>query len=359
MPDSPTVPDPTHPDPTHPDLTHPAPTPVPETDLLDAYSRAVVGAAERVSPSVLNLEVTLRRRGRGARAGRAIEPPPSPPGNPDLRGSGSGFIFTPDGFVLTNSHVVSGAERIEATLPDGARFGAELVGDDPDTDLAVVRLNAAGYRLEAAPLGESSSLRVGQLVVAIGNPYGFEYTVTAGVVSALGRSLRARSGRLIDSVLQTDAALNPGNSGGPLVNANGQVIGVNTAVIRGAQGICFAIAIDTAKFVAARLLRDGRVRRSFLGVGGQTIPIRRQVVRFHGLTAESGVLVISVEPGGPAEQAGLSERDVIIGYGDRPVAGIDDLHRMLTEDQVGVPSQLVVIRRTRKLSLPITPREAA
>jgi S1-C subfamily serine protease len=280
------------------------------------------------------------------------------PGPDEVRGSGSGFIFTPDGFVLTNSHVVSGATRIEATLPDGRRFGASMVGNDPDSDLAVVRLNTSDPGLVAAPLGESKNIRVGQLVVAIGNPYGFEYTVTSGVVSALGRSLRANSGRVIDNVLQTDAALNPGNSGGPLVDSRGRVIGVNTAIIRGAQGICFAIAIDTAKFVAARLIRDGRVKRSVLGVGGQNMPIRRQVVRFHDLVVESGVLVVSVEPESPADTAGVRERDVIVGFGDRPVASIDDLHRSLTDDLVGATIPLTVIRRAEKLTIPVVPAES-
>ncbi len=332
-----------------------------DTELLDAYSHAVIRAAESVSEAVVNLEVTHRsvpplrgsRRGRGPGQG-----PGTGPGPEEARGSGSGFIFTPDGFVLTNSHVVSRATRIEATLPDGRRFGASLVGDDPDSDLAVVRLNTSDPGLVAAPLGESKHTRVGQLVVAIGNPYGFQYTVTVGVVSALGRSLRATSGRIIDNVLQTDAALNPGNSGGPLVDSRGRVVGVNTAIIRGAQGICFAIAIDTAKFVASRLIRDGRVKRSILGVGGQNMPIRRQVVRFHDLPVESGVLVVAIEPGSPAEQAGLRERDVIVALGDRPVAHIDDLHRTLTDDLVGTSIPLTIIRRAEMLTLPVVPAES-
>ncbi|MGH7725518.1 MAG: S1C family serine protease [Candidatus Eiseniibacteriota bacterium] len=327
--------------------------PTPDDALLDAYSEAVIQAADAVSGAVVNLEVTQRADTgrRGPRRGRV-------PGPDEVRGSGSGFIFTPDGFVLTNSHVVSGATRIEATLPDGRRFGASMVGNDPDSDLAVVRLNTSDPGLVAAPLGESKSIRVGQLVVAIGNPYGFEYTVTSGVVSALGRSLRANSGRIIDNVLQTDAALNPGNSGGPLVDSRGRVIGVNTAIIRGAQGICFAIAIDTAKFVASRLIRDGRVKRSVLGVGGQNMPIRRQVVRFHDLAVESGVLVVSVEPESPADTAGVRERDVIVGFGDRPVASIDDLHRNLTDDLVGATIPLTVIRRAEKLAIPVVPAES-
>ena len=328
------------------------PIEIDETPLFDAYSLAVTTAARIVSPAVVNIEVSApgpqRRRGR-----RATPDLPSE----ETRGAGSGFIFTPDGFALTNSHVVSGASRIVATLSDGRSFGAELVGDDPDTDLAVVRINTSEPHLPYAGLGASGELLVGQLVIAIGNPYGFQYTVTAGVVSALGRSLRASSGRIIDNVLQTDAALNPGNSGGPLVDARGNVVGVNTAIIRGAQGICFAIAIDTVKFVATRLMTHGRVKRSYLGVGGQHMPIRRQVVRFHDLSAESGVLVVSVEPGSPAEVAGVRERDVIVGLGGRPIAGIDDLHRTLTDARVGVATPLTVIRRTEKLELEVVPAE--
>jgi S1-C subfamily serine protease len=318
-----------------------------DTQLFDAYSQAVTTAAQQVSPAVINIEVLgpapAGRRGRQ--------------GGDEIRGAGSGFIFTPDGFALTNSHVVHGAKRIVATLSDGRSFGAELVGDDPDTDLAVIRINTSEPHLPFAGLGASKALQVGQLVIAIGNPYGFQYTVTAGVVSALGRSLRASSGRIIDNVLQTDAALNPGNSGGPLVDSRGNVVGVNTAIIRGAQGICFAIAIDTVKFVATRLMKDGRVKRSYLGVGGQHMPIRRQVVRFHDLAAESGVLVVSIEPGSPAEKAGVHERDVIVALGERTIAGIDDLHRSLTSELVGVETPLTVIRRAEKLLLPVAPAE--
>ena len=331
-----------------------------ESELFDAYSQAVTTAARRVSPAVVNIEVTHplpegHRVPRGGRRGRSAPGPNDGPS--EAHGAGSGFIFTPDGFALTNSHVVSGASRITATLSDGRSFGAELVGDDPDTDLAVVRINTSEPHLPFAGLGESRALQVGQLVIAIGNPYGYQYTVTAGVVSALGRSLRASSGRVIDNVLQTDAALNPGNSGGPLVDAQGNVVGVNTAIIRGAQGICFAIAIDTVKFVATRLMAHGRVKRSYLGVGGQNMPIRRQVVRFHDLADESGVLVVSVEPGSPAEAAGVRERDVIVGLGKRRVASIDDLHRTLTDELVGTETTLTLIRRTEKLSLAVSPAE--
>jgi len=321
--------------------------PLSDDELLDAYSRAVITAAERVSASVLNLEVH-----QAFESGRAAEPRYPQ----QARGHGSGFIFTPDGFILTNSHVVHKASKIEVTLTDGRRFQADLVGDDPETDLAVVRIEAAN--LLPAALGDSQKLRVGQLVIAIGNPYGFQCTVTAGVVSALGRSLRSRSGRLISHVIQTDAALNPGNSGGPLVTSQGQVVGVNTAVILPAQGICFAIAINTAKFVAARLIRDGKIRRSFIGVAGQDVPLQRRVVRLNGLGVESGVLVVSVEAQSPAEKAGLLEGDVIVGYDGLAVAGIDTLHQLLTEEKVGVKALVTVLRRGEKKILPIVPQES-
>jgi len=315
--------------------------------ILDAYSRAVIRAAEEVSPSVVNIEVRHRRRGRKAMDPRFPQ---------EARGNGSGFIFTPDGFVLTNSHVVHGATSIEVTLPDGRRFEADLIGGDPHTDLAVLRIDAP--KVVPAALGDSQSIRVGQLVVAIGNPYGFQATVTAGVVSALGRSLRSRSGRLIDNVIQTDAALNPGNSGGPLVTSGGEVIGVNTAVILPAQGICFAIGINTAKFVAGRLIRDGKVMRSYIGVGGQNVPLQRRVVRFHGLPAESGILVVSIEKNSPARRAGLQEGDVIVAYDGNEVVGIDDLHKLLTEERVGVSSALTIIRGHEKRVLSVVTEES-
>ena len=305
-------------------------------DLLDAYSQAVVRASERVSPAVANVEVRQRQGSRG---------------------TGSGFLFTPDGLILTNSHVVHHAVHLDVTLTDGRRMQADLVGEDPDTDLAVLRIAAPG--LAPARLGDSRSLRVGQVVIAIGNPYGFQYSVTAGVVSALGRSLRARTGRLIDDVIQTDAALNPGNSGGPLVTAQGLVVGVNTAVILPAQGLCFAIPINTAKLVAGRLIKDGKIRRGYLGMGGQNIPIPRRLVRAYHLPVETGILVVSIEDGSPAKRAGLAEGDVIVRYGEQPVAGIDDLHRLLIDEEGGVRSVLTVLRGAEIVSLDIIPGESS
>jgi len=315
-----------------------------EAALLDAYSRAVTAAVEKVSPSVVNVEVHQA-------SGRARS------GEPRVRrGGGSGFVFTPDGLILTNSHVVHNATRIEITLADGRRVPAHTIGDDPATDLAVIRIDATG--LQAVELGDSQQLRAGQMAIAIGNPYGFQSTVTAGVISALGRSLRSYSGRLIEDVIQTDAALNPGNSGGPLVNSQGQVIGVNTATILPAQGICFAIGINTAKFVASRLLRDGRIRRSYIGISAQTVPIHRRVIRFYNLPKETGVVVAGIEPDSPARKAGIREGDVIVALDGKPVAGVDDLHRLLTDAQVGARCQLTVIRHTEQLSLSIVPEEA-
>jgi len=322
------------------------PHPEPEEDLMDAYSRAVINAAERVSPSVVYIQVRQRIRGRGN--SRRVPQ--------EAQGGGSGFIFTPDGFVLTNSHVVHGATTIEVALPDGHKYEAELIGDDPDTDLAVIRINAAN--LVPAHLGDAQKIRVGQLVVAIGNPYGFQYTVTAGVISALGRSLRAQSGRLMDDVIQTDAALNPGNSGGPLVNSRGEVIGVNTAMILPAQGICFATSIDTAKFVASRLIRDGKVSRSYIGLAGQNVPLPRRIVRYYNLPVASGIMVISYDGNSPAKKAGVREGDIIVGFDDHSIAGIDDLHKLLTEDRIGHKSTLVVMRGTEQLSLEVVPEES-
>jgi S1-C subfamily serine protease len=311
-------------------------------DLLDAYSQAVTGAAERVGPAVVKVDVRHRvqRRGRSR----------------DVPGHGSGFVFTPDGFILTNSHVVHDATRVEASFHDGHPLRAEVVGDDPDTDLAVLRVEP-GARAVAA-LGDSGGLRVGQLVVAIGNPLGFESTVTAGVVSALGRSFRSVTGRLIDDVIQTDAALNPGNSGGPLVDSRGLVIGVNTAVILPAQGICFAVGINTAKFVAGQLMRHGRIRRGRIGVAGQNVPLLRLAQRAHGLESRSGVLVTGVEPEGAAQRAGVRSGDIIVGFDGQPVTGIDDLHRLLVTERIGSRTTIEVLRDAEKLQLPIVPEES-
>jgi S1-C subfamily serine protease len=315
-----------------------------DESLIDSYSRAVTGAVERVSPSVVNIEVQQT-------AGRTRSGEPR-----ERRGGGSGFIFTPDGLILTNSHVVHDARRIDVAVADGRRMPASAIGDDPASDLAVIRVDEPG--LTAALLGDSQQLRVGQVVIAIGNPYGFQSTVTTGVVSALGRSLRSYSGRLIDDVIQTDASLNPGNSGGPLVDSLGRVVGVNTATILPAQGICFAIGINTAKFVASRLLRDGRIRRSYIGVSAQTVPVHRRVVRFYDLPKETGVVVLSVEENSPARRAGLRDGDVIVALEGHPVAGVDDLHRVLTDVRVDVSCALTVLRHTEKLELKVVPEEA-
>ena len=316
--------------------------------MLDAYSAAVTGAVERISPSVVNIEVHQEER---SRSGQSRE----------RRGGGSGFVFAPDGLILTNSHVVHDAKRIEVTLTDGRHMPAIAIGDDPASDLAVIRVDMPRLdesSLTAATLGDSQQLRVGQVAIAIGAPYGFQSTVTAGVVSALGRSLRSYSGRIIDDVIQTDASLNPGNSGGPLVDSAGRVIGVNTATILPAQGICFAIGINTAKFVASRLLRDGRIRRGYIGVSAQTVPVHRRVVRFYDLPKETGALVLSVEENSPAKRAGLRDGDIIVSLEGKPVAGVDDLHRLLTDVRMGVSCTLTVLRHTEKLEMKIVPEEA-
>ena len=319
-----------------------------DAELLDAYSRTVISVAEQVSPSVVKVDV----QGAPPPAGRRRQ---MGPGRPDeATGSGSGFVFTPDGFVMTNSHVVNHAQKIGVSLPDGRRFPAHLVGEDPDTDIAVLRIYAP--ELTAVSFGDSSRLRVGQVAIAIGNPYGFDVTVTAGVVSALARSLRTKNGRLVDDVVQTDAALNPGNSGGPLVDAGGRVIGVNTAMIMPAQGLCFAIASNTASFVMGRLIRDGHIRRAYIGLAGQNVPLHRRVMRYHDLPTESGVFVVSLEPNGPAAAAGVREGDLIVRFGDTPIAGIDDLHKLLTEERAGQAAELTVIRDLRhKEVLTVTP----
>jgi len=302
---------------------------------------------EQVSPSVVNIEGFRQSTHSHAADRRSAR---------EMHSTGSGFIFTPDGFILTNSHVVHHASRFDVTLADGRRVPADLVGDDPETDLAVVRIGAS--HLVPAQLGDSQAVRVGQLVIAIGNPYGFQCTVTAGVVSALGRSLRASGGRLIDDIIQTDAALNPGNSGGPLVTAQGQVIGINTAVILPAQGLCFAIAMNTAIFVAGRLIKDGRIRRSYIGVGGQNVTLPRRLVRLQHLSITTGVLVVAVEPHSPAQRAGVLEGDVIIEYDSQPIASIDALLRLLTDEQVHARAALTLLRHGEKLVLAIEPEES-
>jgi S1-C subfamily serine protease len=313
--------------------------------LFDAYSAAVVGAVERTGPAVMHLDVKLARANS-----------PRPRGAPPV-GSGSGFIFTPDGFALTNSHVVQGTASLRATLPDGSQYAVEVVGDDPDTDLAVIRLGATG--LPAVELGDSAALRPGQLVIAIGNPLGFQATVTAGVVSALGRSMRSQSGRLIEGIIQTDAALNPGNSGGPLLDSRGQVIGINTAVIAGAQGICFAVPVNTARFVIPRLIREGRVRRSWIGIAGQSIRLSRRRVQLSHLKAEAAVLVTEVAPDGPAARAGLESRDIIVQIGDTDVVSVDDLQRMLTDELIGQSTPVVVLRDGALRTLVVVPAEGS
>ncbi|OFW19658.1 MAG: serine protease [Acidobacteria bacterium RIFCSPLOWO2_02_FULL_65_29] len=302
-----------------------------DRDLLDSYSRAVIHAVERAGPAVVKIDA-------------------------DARATGSGFLFAPDGLIVTNSHVVTRARAMTAALPDGSTGRADLVGEDPDTDLAVLRVNIGGT-LPWARFGDSSALKPGQVVVAIGNPYGFQHSVTSGVVSALGRSMRTRSGRLMEDIVQTDAALNPGNSGGPLVTTNGSVVGVNTAVILPAQGLSLAIASNTVQFVVSALLREGRVRRSYIGVTGQSVPLPRRLARVHQLAASSGVLAAAVEKGSPAEKAGLRAGDMILSLGDRRVGGVDDLLRILTADRIGSSMPMTVLRGTGRRQLIVVPAE--
>lgn len=303
-----------------------------DAEPMDAYSRVVTSVAEAVSPAVVRIQVE-NKRGRG--------------------GSGSGFVFTPDGFILTNSHVVHGAEKVTVSTPESGEFNAQIIGEDPDTDLALLRIDAPS--LHSVKLGDSRRIRVGQLVVAIGNPYGFQYTVTAGVVSALGRSLRSQSGRLIEDVIQTDAALNPGNSGGPLVNSAGEVVGVNTATILPAQGLCFAISINTAQFIASKLIRYGKVQRSYIGVQAQTASLNRTIARHYELKTTTGALVLSAESGSPAQRAGLQEGDVIVSLDGEAVEGVDVLHRLLGEERIGAAAQVVVLRGSRRLEFKVVP----
>jgi S1-C subfamily serine protease len=305
-----------------------------DDSLLDSYSQTISSVVTQVASAVVNIHVETGGRGEG---------------------NGSGFFITPDGFILTNSHVVHEARKIEVTLADTRTFAAKLVGEDPDTDLAVLRIGA--NQLPCLEFADSKKLRAGQIAVAIGSPYGFQQSVTAGVVSALGRSMRAQSGRLMDDILQTDAALNPGNSGGPLVNSRGQVIGVNTAVILPAQGLCFAIAANTAQLVAGWLIKDGKIRRSYLGLAGQNVPLHPRINRFHRLDQEAGVLIAGVEEGGPVDLSGLREGDIIISFKNNRVSSIDDLHRFLVGSEIGRRSVLTVIRGTEMLDFLVTPRE--
>ena len=315
---------------------------VPDGELLDAYSKAVVAAAERVGPAVVRVDV---RHAVAVRTRRGVS-------EREMGGHGSGFIFTPDGFVLTNSHVVNDARLVRVEIPDGRSVAAEVIGEDPDTDVAVLRIPAGG--LVWAELGDSSTLRVGQLAIAIGNPLGFQSTVTAGVVSALGRSFRSTTGRLIDDVVQTDAALNPGSSGGPLVNSHGQVIGVNTAVILPAQGICLAVGINTVKVVAAKLIRDGRVHRGYIGIAGQNIALEPAAARALGMPG-GGVLVLQVESDSPAARGGVRAGDVVIGLDGNAITGIDDLHRVLTDDRIGREVLLELLRDRTKTVVTVKP----
>jgi S1-C subfamily serine protease len=306
-----------------------------EAFLLDAYSQAVVAAVEAAAPSVVHVAVRLRGRRR--------------------QGQGSGFVLTPDGFVLTNSHVVSGASGVEVTLADGGRSQARVVGDDPESDLAVLRIDAPN--LVPIARGDSRRLRVGQLVVALGSPYGFQATATCGIVSAVGRTLRSSSGRLIDNIIQTDAALNPGNSGGPLVDTRGAALGVNTAAVLPGQGVCFAIPLRTAERVAGALIHEARVRRARIGLAGQTVPVPRALSRHYGLAQDTGVKVISLEADAPAASAGVQRGDVIVGLDGLPVGDLDDLQRVLSGGRIGREIELVVLRLTERRVLTVVPRD--
>jgi len=301
-----------------------------DDELLDAYSQAVIGAVETVGPAVVNVH-----RGDA--------------------GAGSGVIFTPDGLVLTNHHVVHGAPRVEVILPDGRTMRADVIGQDAATDLAVLRMDAT---VLWARFGDSRRLRVGQVAIAIGNPYGFQHSVTSGVISALGRSLRSQSGRLIDDIIQTDASLNPGNSGGPLVTTRGEVVGINTAMIRPAQGLCFAIGINTARFVASRLIRDGRIRRAYIGIAGQNVDVPRALARANQLAISTAVRVGSIEPNSPSARAGLEKGDIVYAMGGAAVAGIDDLHRILNEERINTAVEVSLIRKGERRTLSLTPVEA-
>ena len=315
-----------------------------DTDLLDAYSKAVTGVVVRVGPAVVHVHVKKKMPRRG-------------PAPPEVEGSGSGVIITPDGYIVTNSHVVEDANIVEVSLADGTTCNAEVIGQDTATDIALLRVS--GSSLPMAYLGDSDKLKVGQLAIAVGNPLGFQSTVTAGVISALGRSLRSRTGRLIENVIQTDAALNPGNSGGPLVDSRGYVIGINTAIIQYAQGICFAIPVNTMRWVVTQLIREGKVVRGFLGISGQTVPLPVRVVRYFQLDHNSGVQVVDVATASPAHRAGLKEGDIIISLGGEPVTSVDDIHRRLTREAIGKSLEVVLLRDwTKRVEISIVPAES-
>lgn len=343
----------------------------PETDgpLLDAYSNTVVKVARKVSPSVVQIRVS----GRAATQPQPALPPPGNRQQPRRRqqpperegGTGSGFVISTDGYLITNNHVVANAAKIEVTLParddesgsawPGRDVEATLIGRDPATDIAVLKIYADGLR--AIRFADSKQVQVGQIAVAIGNPYGFQHSLTAGVVSALGRTLRSESGRLIDDVIQTDAALNPGNSGGPLVNSTGDVIGVNTAVILPAQGICFAVSSNLVALVAGKLIMQGRVRRGHLGLAGQLINLTERIRQYNQLTTKTGVLIASIEPDGVADNSQLRAGDIIVGFNNRPVTSVDDLHLLLIEEVIGKQIPMVVLRQNIRCEVAVTPGE--
>lgn len=329
---------------------------LPDSMLLDTYSNTVVNVAKKVSPSVVQIKVTKRSIDSVSGRQRQSPLPGHHPGRDRVEGgSGSGFIISSDGYIITNNHVVAGALTIKVHLADSREYDATLIGRDPDTDIAVLKIYADS--LKAIRFANSKHLQVGQIAIAIGNPYGYQYSLTAGVVSALGRTLRSESGRLIDDVIQTDAALNPGNSGGPLVNSQGDVIGVNTAVILPAQGICFAVSSNLAALVAGKLIMTGRVRRGYLGMAGQLINLTERIMQYNQLAAKTGVMVVSVEPDGVAGNSELREGDIVVGFADQPVASVDDLHRLLTDDTIGRKLPLIVLRENMKKTIIVTPGE--
>lgn len=327
-----------------------------DSALLDAYSNTIVNVAKKVSPSVVQIKVSKRTVEPGSAYPGNTPPQRRTPGRDDQDGgTGSGFIISSDGYIITNNHVIAGATRISVSLPDSREYEATLIGRDPATDIAVIKLYADN--LKAIRFADSKQLQVGQIAIAIGNPYGFQYSLTTGVVSALGRTLRSESGRLIDDVIQTDAALNPGNSGGPLVNSNGDVIGVNTAVILPAQGICFAVSSNLTALVAGKLIMNGRVRRGYLGISGQLINLTERIKQYNQLSVRTGIMIVSVEPDGIAGNGDLQQGDIIVGFNDQPVASVDDLHRLLTDDTIGQQIQMTVLRENRKQEIMVTPGE--